>query len=43
VSDRELYAENGYLHARGVFDAGEVEEMRAAIGRRRPRFEVLPS
>src|SRR5581483_7951084 len=26
-----FYRENGYYHARGVFDAGEVEEMRAAI------------
>jgi phytanoyl-CoA hydroxylase len=33
VSDAEFYREHGYLHARGVFDADEVEEMRAAIER----------
>jgi phytanoyl-CoA hydroxylase len=29
----EFYEENGYLLVRGVFDAGEVEEMRDAIAR----------
>lgn len=31
MSDAEFYREHGYLHARGVFDAAEVEELRAAI------------
>jgi ectoine hydroxylase-related dioxygenase (phytanoyl-CoA dioxygenase family) len=29
----DFYREHGYLHARGVFDPAEVEEMRAAIER----------
>lgn len=33
MSEAEFYREHGYLHVRSVFDAGEVEEMRAAIGR----------
>ena len=33
MTNRDFYAENGYFHARGVFEASEVEEMRAAIGR----------
>jgi phytanoyl-CoA hydroxylase len=33
VSSREFYEEHGYLHARGLFDAAELDAMRAAIGR----------
>jgi ectoine hydroxylase-related dioxygenase (phytanoyl-CoA dioxygenase family) len=33
MSEAEFYRENGYLHARGVFSAQEVEEMRAALDR----------
>ncbi len=33
MNDAEFYRENGYLHARGVLDADEVEEMRDAIDR----------
>ena len=33
MTDADLYGENGYLHVRGVFDAAEVEEMRAALDR----------
>jgi phytanoyl-CoA hydroxylase len=33
MSDREFYAEHGYVHARGVFDPDEVEEMRGALER----------
>jgi phytanoyl-CoA hydroxylase len=33
VNDRDFYAEHGYLHARGIFDAGEIEELRAALER----------
>jgi phytanoyl-CoA hydroxylase len=33
VTDADFYREQGYLHARGVFDDDEVEEMRAAIDR----------
>ena len=33
MNEAGLYRENGYVHVRGVFDAAEVEEMRAAIGR----------
>jgi ectoine hydroxylase-related dioxygenase (phytanoyl-CoA dioxygenase family) len=33
MTDAELYREHGYLHARGVFDPAEVEEMRGAIER----------
>jgi len=33
MTNRDFYAENGYFHACGVFEASEVEEMRAAIGR----------
>jgi phytanoyl-CoA hydroxylase len=33
MSHADFYAEHGYVHARGVFDAAEVEEMRAALGR----------
>jgi phytanoyl-CoA hydroxylase len=31
MNEAELYRENGYLHVPGLFDSGEVEEMRAAI------------
>ena len=31
MSDSDFYRENGYLRVQGLFDAGEVEEMRAAI------------
>ena len=31
MSEADFYRENGYLHVQGVFDGGEVEEMRAAI------------
>jgi ectoine hydroxylase-related dioxygenase (phytanoyl-CoA dioxygenase family) len=33
MSDAEFYRENGYLHARGVFESAEVDEMRAALAR----------
>jgi phytanoyl-CoA hydroxylase len=33
MSEGDFYRENGYLHARAVFDAAEVEEMRAALDR----------
>jgi ectoine hydroxylase-related dioxygenase (phytanoyl-CoA dioxygenase family) len=33
VTDAAFYREHGYLHARGVFDEREVEEMRRAIDR----------
>ena len=33
MTDADFYRENGYLHARGVFDPHEVDEMRAAIDR----------
>jgi phytanoyl-CoA hydroxylase len=33
MSEADFYRENGYVHARGVFDAAEVEEMRAALDR----------
>ena len=33
MSDGDFYREHGYVHARGVFEVGEVEEMRAAIER----------
>ena len=33
MSDAAFYREHGYLHARGVFDAAEVETMRVAIDR----------
>jgi ectoine hydroxylase-related dioxygenase (phytanoyl-CoA dioxygenase family) len=33
MSNADFYREHGYVHARGVFDATEVEQMRAAIGR----------
>ena len=33
MTDAEFYRENGYVHARGVFDEREVEEMRLAIER----------
>jgi phytanoyl-CoA hydroxylase len=33
VNDGDLYREQGYVFARGVFSAAEVEEMRAAIDR----------
>ena len=33
MTHADFYREHGYLHARGVFDAAEVEEMRAAIER----------
>jgi ectoine hydroxylase-related dioxygenase (phytanoyl-CoA dioxygenase family) len=33
VSYADDYRANGYVHARGVFDAREVEEMRAALAR----------
>ena len=33
MNDADFYREHGYLHARGVFDRDEVEEMRAAIDR----------
>jgi hypothetical protein len=33
LSDAEFYRENGYLHCRGVFEEGEVEEMRSALDR----------
>ena len=33
MNDGEFYRENGYLHARGVFDAHEVEGMRDALER----------
>jgi hypothetical protein len=31
MTDIDLYREHGYVHARGVFDAQQVDEMRAAI------------
>jgi phytanoyl-CoA hydroxylase len=31
MSEADFYREHGYLHVRKLFDAGEVEEMRAAI------------
>ena len=33
MTNAEQYREQGFLHARGVFDAREVEEMREAIER----------
>lgn len=33
MNDGELYREQGYVLARGVFDEAEVEEMRGAIDR----------
>jgi phytanoyl-CoA hydroxylase len=33
MSEADFYRENGYVHARGVFDAAEIEEMRAALDR----------
>jgi ectoine hydroxylase-related dioxygenase (phytanoyl-CoA dioxygenase family) len=33
MSEAGFYRENGYVHARSVFDAGEVEAMRAALDR----------
>ena len=33
MSAGDFYREHGYVHARGVFEVGEVEEMRAAIER----------
>jgi phytanoyl-CoA hydroxylase len=33
VSDGDFYREHGYLHARAVFTPGEVDDLRAAIGR----------
>jgi ectoine hydroxylase-related dioxygenase (phytanoyl-CoA dioxygenase family) len=33
VTDADFYRENGFVHVRGVFDAGEVEEMRSALAR----------
>ncbi len=33
MSDAQFYEEHGYLHARGVFDASEVAELRDAVER----------
>jgi phytanoyl-CoA hydroxylase len=33
MNEADFYRENGYVHARGVFDAAEVDEMRTAIDR----------
>src|SRR5207248_2684702 len=33
MSEAEFYREHGYVHARGVFSAQEVEEMRVALDR----------
>ncbi len=33
MTDADFYRENGYLHARGIFDSVDVEDMRAAIER----------
>ena len=33
MTESGFYAENGYVHARGVFDAAEVDDMRDAIER----------
>ena len=42
MTDRDFYRENGYLQARGVFDASDVEAMRVCeqYWQRRPRFEL---
>jgi hypothetical protein len=33
MKEADFYRDNGYVHARGVFDAAEVDEMGTAIDR----------